>query len=189
LFLWLFQDSLKQSFIILRRFSMNKNVRLLTQSAILAALYTVLCHLQNFLFPGSANYAIQFRLAETLCVFAFFSKAGIYGVSLGCLLFNLTSGAALPLDPIIGTVATILATSGMWLLRKATIKGYPLPGLLLPALFNGFLVGWELQLYIGGGFWYNLICVVIGEAAVLLLAGSSLYYMIKKIGPHRLGIR
>ena len=168
---------------------MSKKVRILTQSAILAALYTVLCHFQNFLFPGSANYAIQFRLAETLCVFAFFSRAGIYGVSLGCLLFNLTSGAPLPLDLVIGTAATILATSGMWLLKKVTVKGLPLPGLLLPALFNGFLVGWELQLYMGGGFWYNVICVAIGEAAVLLFAGSSLYYLIKKVGPHRLGIQ
>ena len=147
---------------------MKNRTRFLTYSAIIAALYTVLCYLQNFIFPNSASMAIQMRAAEALCVLAFFTPAAIPGLSLGCLLFNLTSGAALPLDPIIGTVATILATSGMWLLRKATIKGYPFPGLLLPALFNGFLVGWELTVYIGGGFWLNALYLAIGEAAGLL---------------------
>jgi uncharacterized membrane protein len=168
---------------------MKKKVRILTQSAALAAVYVVLCHLQNLLFPNSASFAIQFRLAEALCVFAFFTPAGIYGLSLGCLLFNLTSGSGLPLDLLIGTAATILATAGMWLTKKITLKGYPLPGLLLPALANGFLVGWELWLYIGGGFWYNVICVALGEAAVLLLPGSGLYYLIKRTGPQRLGIQ
>lgn len=168
---------------------MKNKVRLMTQSAALAAVYVVLCHLQNLLFPGSASWAIQFRLAEALSVFAFFTPAGICGLSLGCLLFNISSGAGLPLDLLIGTAATVLATSGMWLTRKVTVKGYPLPGLLLPALVNGFMVGWELWLYIGGGFWYNVICVALGEAAVLLLPGSGLYYLIQKTGPGRLGIQ
>ena len=40
--------------------------------------------------------------------------------------------------------------------------------LLMPALFNALLIGWELALYIGGGFWFNALYVAIGEAAVLL---------------------
>ena len=167
---------------------MVKKVRILTQSAALAAVYVVMCHLQNFLIPGSASWAIQFRLAEALCVFAFFSPAGVYGISLGCLLFNVTSGVGLPLDLLIGTMATILSTGAMRLTRSLTIKGYPLPGLLMPAIFSAFLVGWELQLYMGGGFWFNAMCVALGEAAVLLVPGSGLYYLIKKTGSHRLGL-
>ena len=161
---------------------MKNKVRFLTQGAVLAAVYVTLTHLQNFLIHGSASWAIQFRVSEALCVLAFFTPAAIPGLSLGCLLFNLTSGAALPLDFLIGTAATALATWVMWLLRKRL----PLLGLLMPALFNAVLVGWELSVYIGGGFWYNALCVALGEAGVLLLLGTPLYYAIKKLGPERL---
>ena len=83
------------------------------------------------------------------------------------------------MDFLVGTLASALAATGMWLTRKVTIKGYPLPGLLMPALFNARLVGWELSHYIGGGFWLNALYVAIGEAAVLLTLGSALYYAIK----------
>ena len=46
---------------------------------------------------------------------------------------------------------------------------------MMPAIFNGLLVGWELAVYIGGGFWLNALYVAIGEAAVLLILGSALY--------------
>ena len=158
---------------------MNKKVRYLTHSAVLAAVYVILTHLQNILFPNSASMAIQFRLSETLCVLAFFTPAAIPGLSLGCLLFNLTSGAALPLDFLVGTAATALSTWLMWLTRRITVKGWPLPGLLMPAFANAILVGWELSVYIGGGFQFNALCVALGEAAVLLLPGTALYYAIK----------
>ena len=64
------------------------------------------------------------------------------------------------------------------------MKGYPLPGMLMPALTNALLVGWELTVYIGGGFGINALYVAIGEAAVLLSAGTILYYAMKKRNLH-----
>lgn len=161
---------------------MNKRVRFLVNAAVMAAVYVVMTHLQNMLFPNSASMAVQFRMSEALCVLAFFTPAAIPGLSLGCLLFNLTSGAALPLDFLVGTAATALAAWLMWLLRRVTLKGFPLPGLLMPALCNALLVGWELSVYIGGGFGFNALCVAAGELAVLLLPGSLLYYAITRRG-------
>ena len=158
---------------------MNKNVRYLTHGALLAALYVVLTYLQNFLFPDSASMAIQFRASEALCIFAFFTPAAIPGLTVGCLLFNISCAGALPLDFLVGSLATLLATGAMWLTRKWTVKGYPLLGMLMPALSNALLVGWELTVYIGGGFWMNALCVAIGEAAVLLTLGTVLYYTLK----------
>lgn len=158
---------------------MKKQTRFLVHAAIIAALYAALTHGQNLLFPGSASMAIQFRASEALCVLAFFTPAAIPGLSLGCLVFNLTSGMALPLDFLLGTLATLLAAWGMRLLRKVTVRGYPLPGMLMPAVTNAVLVGWELSVYIGGGFWLNALYVAIGEAAVLLTLGAVLYYALK----------
>ena len=159
---------------------MNKKVRNLTHGAVLAAIYVTLTHLQNIIFLNSATMAVQFRLSEALCVLAFFTPAAIPGLSLGCLLFNLTSGTAPPLDFLVGTAATALSTWTMWLTRKVTCKGYPLFGMLMPALFNALLVGGELSVYIGGGFAMNALLVALGEAVVLLLPGTVLYYAIRR---------
>lgn len=164
---------------------MNKT-RCLTQAAAIAALYAVLTHLQNLILPGSATWAIQMRLSEALCVLAFFTPAAIPGLSVGCLVFNLTYAGALPLDFIVGSAATAAAAWAMWRLRGIAVKGWPLPGLLMPALSNALLVGWELTVYIGGGFGLNALYVAIGEAAVLLIPGSALYYAIRS---RRLDVR
>ena len=161
---------------------MNKRTRILAHAAIIAALYAVLTHMQNLILPNSASFAIQMRLSEALCILAFFTPAAIPGLSIGCLLFNLTFSAALPLDFLLGTLATYLATQLMWLSRKWLVKGLPVIGLLMPAVSNAILVGWELTVYIGGGFWLNALYVAIGEAIVLLIPGTALYLAMKKRG-------
>ena len=158
---------------------MRGRIRYITHAALLAALYVALTHLQNLLLPGSATWAIQFRASEALCVLAFFTPAAIPGLTIGCLLFNITFSGALPLDFLVGSLASCLAAAAMWLTRKWTIKGYPLLGLMMPALFNALLVGWELTVYVGGAFSINALYVAIGEAAVLLTLGSALFYGIK----------
>ena len=165
---------------------MRKNIRFLTQSAIIAALYAVLTWMQNLILPNSASWAIQFRASEALCVLAMFTPAAIPGLSIGCLLFNISFSGALPLDFLVGSLATLLAAGGMYLTRRVTVKGYPLMGMLLPALFNAVLVGWELAVYIGGAFWLNALYVAIGEVAVLLTLGSLLYYSMKNRGIARI---
>ena len=161
---------------------MRNKSRFLAHGALIAALYVALTYLQNILIPGSATWAIQFRAAEALCVLAFFTPAAIPGLAIGCLLFNLTSGAALPLDFLVGSLASLLAAIGMWFSRKITLKKVPVLGLLMPALTNAVLVGWELSVYIGQAFWLNAAQVAIGEAAVLLTLGNVLYFAMKSRG-------
>ena len=158
---------------------MNRKIRDLTQAALIAALYMALTYAQNFLLPESTTMAIQYRVSEALCVLALFTPNAIWGLTVGCFLFNISNVGALPLDPIVGPLASGLAALGMWYSRKITIKGFPLPALLMPAISNGILVGWELALIIGGGFWFNSACVAIGELAVLLTLGSVLFYVLK----------
>ena len=159
---------------------MRKSIRFLTHSALIAALYVVLTHLQNLLLPGSATWAIQFRASEALCILAFFTPAAIPGLAIGCLLFNITYAAALPLDFVVGSLASLLAAGSMWLSRKWTLRGCPVFGLCMPAFFNAALVGWELSVYIGGGFWLNAAYVAIGELAVLWTLGWLLQGIIKR---------
>ncbi len=154
---------------------MNKKIRNLIHGAIIAALYIVLTNMQNVLVPGSATWAIQLRVSEALSVLAFFTPAAIWGLGVGCFVFNLNYAGALPLDILVGTAATVQAAWCMWRMRRIKVFGIPLPGLLMPALWNGMLVGWELSVYIGGAFWLNCVYVFLGEAIVLLTLGSVLY--------------
>ena len=149
---------------------MSKNIKFLVHGGVLAALYVVLTYAQNLLWPGSTTMAIQMRLSEALCIFAFFTPAAIPGLTLGCLLYNVSWAQALPLDWLVGSLATLLATAFL--------------GLLMPALWNAPLVGWELAVYLGenGFIWplfgLNALYVFLGEAAVLLVLGTILYYAV-----------
>lgn len=159
---------------------MNCKTRLLVRAAIIAALYAVLTHLQNLLLPGSASWAIQCRLSEALCVLAFFTPAAIPGLTVGCLVFNITFAAALPLDWLVGSLATLIAATAIWHMRSIKFRGYPLLGMLMPALTNAILVGWELTVYIGGGFLLNGLYVALGEMIVMLTVGTALLRVLDK---------
>ena len=154
---------------------MNKRVRNLVFGALIGAMYVALTYLQNFLLPGSTTWAIQFRASEALCVLALLTPAAIPGLAVGCFVFNLHYVGALPLDLLVGTLASFLACWAMWKLRK-----FPWVALAMPAVFNAILVGWELTVYIGGAFWLNAIYVALGELIVLYIFGTALYLHIKK---------
>ena len=155
---------------------MQSKAKFIARAAIIAALYATITYLQNAILPGSASWAIQFRVSEALCVLAFFTPSAIAGLSAGCLFFNLGMAPALPFDAVIGTLATFLSCVLMYLTRRVKIKGYPLLGMLAPAVFNGLLLGWEFSFSVGGGFLLNASYVALGEAAVVLLPGSFLHY-------------
>lgn len=150
---------------------MNRT-RQITHAAIIGAMYFALTHLQNFLVPNSTSWLIQFRASEALCVLALFTPAALPGLTIGCLLYNLSFAGALPLDFLVGAFATYLACGSMRLLRR-----FPLAALAMPAVFNAILVGWELTIYLGdtgftmAAFWLNAMNVAIGELAVLYTLG------------------
>ena len=158
-----------------------KKTRYITQAAVIAALYAVLTHLQNLLLPGSTTWAIQMRMSEAMTILAFFTPAAIPGLSLGCLVFNLTYAGTLPLDPVVGTLATLLAAAAMWKMRNIKTWKLPLLGMLMPALTNAVLVGWELTVYIGElPFIVNAVYVALGELAAVLVLGGLLYTAISR---------
>lgn len=162
------------------------NTRSITRAAVIAALYVLLTVGQDLLFPGSASNAIQFRAAEALCVLALFTPDAIFGLSLGCLIFNLTNAGALPLDWFVGTVATLLAAIFSYRLRHVRVLRLPLPALLMPVAFNAVLVGCELTIYIPElPLWLNMLYVAVGEAGVMLTLGSALYFALRARGLDR----
>lgn len=155
--------------------------------AVVAALYAALTYAQNLLLPGTATMAVQFRASEALNVLALFTPLAIPGLTLGCIISNLYSiGAGLPLDMIFGSIATLGATLCMYFLRNVKILNYPLLSMLMPAVWNGVIIGWEIEhFFIDGSFkWAGFLTqgglVALGELGVMLTLGTALYFIIKK---------
>lgn len=166
---------------------MNKKVTFIVQTAVIAALYAALTYAQNFLLPGTTSAAVQFRVSEALNVLALFTPAAIPGLTLGCVvsnIYNISSG--LPLDMIFGSLATLGAALCIYFLRNVRIKNYPLLSMLMPAVFNGVIIGWEIEVFfIDGKFKFADFLVqgglvALGELGVMLVLGSLLYFVMLK---------
>ena len=170
---------------------MNKKTLSLVQGALIAAMYAALFYAQNLIFPGTATMAVQFRVAELLCILALWTPSAIWGLALGTMIANISSiGVGLPLDMIFGTVATILAAACIWKFRNVRVKGLPLLSLSMPAIFNGIIVGLEIEIFFFEGkfvfadFLKRLAvtggCVALGEIVVVLIAGSAVAVLFEK---------
>lgn len=156
----------------------NKSTLYLVQASVIAALYAVLTILQNVLLPGSASYAVQFRVAEVMTVFALFTPAAIPGLTIGCVLANISSLSSLgPYDMIFGSAASLITAILMYRLRNVKLFKMPILACLMPALINGILVGFEIEFFFVAGefhFWDFLLqggLVALGELGVLFVLG------------------
>ena len=88
----------------------RKSVYYIVQGAIIAALYATLTIMQNVLLPGTASMAVQFRASEILTMLALFTPAAIPGLTIGCVIANISSLSALgPYDLIFGSLASFFA--------------------------------------------------------------------------------
>ena len=93
----------------------NKTLNL-TRAAVIAALYVVLTMIANA--AGLASGAIQIRISEALTILPVFTWAAVPGLTIGCLLANLLTGAAV-WDIVFGAFATFLGALGTyWIGRK-----------------------------------------------------------------------
>lgn len=162
-----------------------KNTHRMALSAVIAALYVALTFAQETILPGTTSAAVQFRISEALTILAVFTPAAIPGLTVGCIVTNLISVGALPLDMVLGSFATLIAAFSMYKLRKITFKGLPLLSALMPAIFNGIIIGLEIEIFfIEGAFHFGSFLiqaglVALGEAGVLFTLGLMLFRVIK----------
>ena len=145
----------------------DKRTKMMTEAAIIAAVYVALV----LLFKPISFGAIQFRIAEALCVLPFFSLSAVPGLAIGCLLGNFFSGAAMP-DVIFGTFATLLAAILSYELRTVSKWLVCLP----PILANAIIVPFVLQYAYGvtDGYFFLFATVGIGEILAVGVLGNVL---------------
>ena len=153
----------------------KKNIYLLTQAAMIAALYVVLTFIANAF--GLANYSVQVRFSEALTILPFFTPAAIPGLFIGCLISNILTGCAIP-DIIFGSLATLIAAFGTWKVRGiGNVFLSPLP----PILANTIIVPFVLRYAYGiRPLWLSFLTVGAGEIISCGILGLLLAFTLNK---------
>ena len=158
----------------------NTSLRDIVFSALVGALYVVLCYFGNIF--GLNFGVIQCRFAEALTVLPFLCPATAWGLFAGCILSNLLSPYGLP-DLIFGSLATLLA--GLLTARCRSKWLAPLPPVLLNGLIVGALLAWYETGFTAafpGVFLFNALSVGISELLVCCILCLPLLAVLTKTG-------
>lgn len=151
-----------------------KKTRVITRSALIAALYVVLTYLSNVF--GLASGVVQVRVSEALTVLPAFSFSAVPGLTIGCFAANLLTGAAL-WDVVFGSVATLLGALGTYYLGK---NKYIAP--IFPIVTNTAIIPFVLKSVYGvaEGYGFLFLTIFLGEFVSCGLLGIILYSAVKK---------
>lgn len=157
---------------------MKKSTLYLTRAALIAALYVALTYVSAIF--GLSSGVIQFRISEALCVLPIFFPEAIAGLTVGCFLANLLTGAA-PWDLIFGAIATLIGAIGARVLRRLPKKLLPLA--TLPTIVSNALIIPPVLIYaynVNDAFLFLVMTVGIGELVCAGFLGSALCYTLRK---------
>lgn len=155
----------------------------LAQGAMIAAAYAAATYLSSVF--GLAYGNLQFRFSEALTILSVFTPAAIPGLTVGCILGNISSPMGI-WDIAFGSAATLLAAISARKLIKITFKGLPFISLIMPVIFNAIIVGAEITFLLIESeatfsvFLISALEVGAGELAVCIAGGIPLFYAIKK---------
>lgn len=156
------------------------SVRFLTESAVIAALYAAATYLSAAF--SLAYGPVQFRLSEALTVLSTLTPAAIPGLTIGCIIGNISSPMGMGIwDVLFGSAATLLGAVTGRMLRNVQIKKLPVLSSLMPVIFNAVIVGLEIVMLtpVEGGkltaFAISALEVGAGELVVCLVLGLPLY--------------
>jgi len=155
------------------------SVTMITQAAIIAALYVVLTLVANAL--GLASQTIQVRFSEALCVLPYFTFSAVPGLYVGCLIANIVTGAAI-WDILFGSLATLIGAIGTYLFRKHKFL-LTLPPVIANVVIIPFVIryGYGITWYYKGvdlSIPFNALTVGLGEIVSVCVLGSILLKML-----------
>ena len=151
--------------------------RSLCMSAVIAALYAAL----TLLLAPISYGPIQLRLSEALTLLPMLLPQAVPGLFVGCLIANLYTG--LLTDVIFGSLATLIAAIGTYLLRKN-----PLLAGACPVVTNAVIVGLVLSLSFSLPIPLTMLEVGLGELGAVLVGFVILSAMKRaKVDLTRLG--
>ena len=142
---------------------MKKEIRFITQGAVIAAIYAVL----TLIFAFSSFAPSQVRISEALTILPAFTPAAIPGLFIGCLIANII-GSGNIFDIIFGSLATLLAAYLSYKMPRRWLV--PLP----PVVVNAVVVGIVLNRLFDVPLWLTMGQIGLGQ----LVACYGLGYLL-----------
>lgn len=159
---------------------MKKGTGFLVQGALIGALYAAI----TLALSAVSFKSLQLRVAEAMIMTVCFTPAAIPGLTIGCIIGNITSPFGL-IDVVLGACVTLAASVSGYFTRKIKIAGIPVLTPLGTVLLNALYVG-LLDSAVSGGsaiFIMSFASVAISEALVCYGLGIPLFIILKRIGP------
>ena len=150
----------------------------LTRGALIAALYVALTYASSLF--GLSSGVIQFRISEMLCILPVFLPEAVVGLTIGCFIANLATGALI-WDIIFGTVATFIGAVGAVLVRKLPQKLLwlaPIPTVLSNSIIIPFVLIYAYG--VSDAYPFLMLTVAIGETVCAFILGLLLCCSLKK---------
>lgn len=150
----------------------------LAKAAVIAALYATI----TVCFAPLSYGAVQFRIAECLCVLAFFYDEAILGLTLGCFIANFFGNGIF--DIIFGTAATFIASTLSRLFAKKisnnTVRFFVCS--IFPIIINALIIPLTIVPFTQDlGYGLCAVQIFIGQAVVILSLGALLFFALNKI--------
>ena len=159
-------------------------IKLTTKSITKTALIGVIYYVVTVAVPTLSYGVLQFRVGEALTLLPLFFPESVIGLTLGCLLANITSPFGW-IDMLFGSLATLLsgfATAIIGrklktdkLVIKCVVGGLPpilINAFMLPLVW--FLFGWE------NIYWINVALMLATQSGTILIIGTSIILGLNK---------
>lgn len=156
----------------------NKNIVI---NAIIIAIYVSI----SLLLSSFSFGPIQIRVAEVLLVLCLYNKKYIFPITIGCFITNLIGFInglnPIVIDIIVGTFATFISGILVYYFKNIKIFNLPIFSLIIPAIINGLLIGFELHYYFSIKLSLLIAYIGISEFISVCLLGLLLYKPISKL--------
>ncbi|MGM9933764.1 QueT transporter family protein [uncultured Clostridium sp.] len=154
----------------------NNTTKRLVRTAVIAALYAVLTLVLAPISYGN----IQFRISEIMVLLASFDPFYIGGLTLGCFVANILGPNGM-VDAIFGTFATFISVYAISITGKyiKNEKTALIAASLWPTIFNGIIIGWELNYLYQLPLILSILEVAAGEIVVVTIVGVPVMNLIK----------
>lgn len=145
--------------------------RMLTTSALIAAIYVVL----TLIFAPISYGEIQVRISEALTILPFFTPAAIPGLFVGCMISNILGGCII-WDILFGSLATLLGALFSYKLRKNRWL-VPIP----PIVSNTIIIPFVLRFGYGVNLpmWILFLSIAAGEVISCYVLGQLFITILK----------